>query len=578
MTSPVGQGPETKNLLFAIIAATSIMFGWQYFYERPRMEALQAQQKLEQAKKLDAAPVAPKAVTTDSGHDATEGAPRIRISTPSLHGSISLVGARFDDLTLAQYHQQLDKKSPEVKLLTRATAADAYFVEVGMLAGDGVATPTATTRWQSSSSELTPEKPITLTWNNGAGLTFTRKIAVDEHFMFTITDSVKNNASAVVKLYPYGLVSRNYADISKHTMMMHEGPIGVMDEVLHDITYASLQDDGPQKFEATKGWLGITDQYWLAAVIPESGMVFDAHYKQFKRGEIDAYQSDMRGAPMDVPVGKEVTSTMRVFTGAKVVAQLDAYRNAYTIPLFDRAVDFGTLYFLARPIFELLSYFQGLVGNFGIAILLLTVVIKLLLFPLANKSMTAMARMKQLTPKMTELRERYKDDKMKMNQEIMALYKREKVNPAAGCLPILIQIPVFFALYRVLFVTIEMRHAPFFGWIHDLSAIDPTNIFTLFGMIPWTPPGILHLGVWPIVMCITMVIQQRLNPKPADPIQAAMMNYMPYIFLFMFASFPAGLVIYWAWNNTLTILQQLYINTHLEKKGLMDKKESKKKK
>ena len=575
MSSPVSQGPDTKNLMFAILAATAIMFSWQYFYERPRMAALQAQQKMEMAKKAVDAPAAPKAAVADSALDATDGAPRIRITTPSLHGSISLVGARFDDLTLAQYHEQRDKTSPEVKMFTRASAADAYFIELGMLANDGVAMPNAATRWQSSDSELTVEKPITLTWNNGAGLTFTRKISVDEHFMFTITDSVKNNGSAAVKLYPYGLVSRNYADISKHTIMMHEGPLGVMNEVLQDVAYKTLRDDGPQKFEATKGWLGIADQYWLAAVIPESSAVFDAQYKQFKRGDIDAYQADMRGLPMDVPVGQDATHTVRVFAGAKVMKHLDAYRLRYNIPLFDRAVDFGTLYFIARPIFSLLSFFQGLVGNFGVAILLLTCVIKGLLFPLASKSMTAMARMKQLTPKMTEIRERYKDDKMKMNQEVMAMYKREKVNPAAGCLPILLQIPVFFALYRVLFVTIEMRHAPFFGWIQDLSAIDPTNIFTLFGLIPWNTPSFLHLCVWPIVMCITMVIQQRLNPKPADPIQAAMMNYMPYIFLFMFASFPAGLVIYWAWNNVLTILQQLYINSRLEKKGLMEKKETK---
>ncbi len=578
MTAPVGQGPETKNLVFAIVAATAIMFGWQYFYERPRQLAIVAQQKVEMAKKVAEEPIAPKASEIDTALDATEGAPRIRINTPALHGSISLVGARFDDLTLANYHEKLDKSSPEVKMFTRASAADAYFIELGMLAANGAAVPTAATRWQSNDTELTVDKPITLTWNNGAGLTFTRKISVDEHFMFTITDSVKNNGSAAVKLYPYGSVSRNYADISKHTIMMHEGPVGVMNEVLQDVAYKTLKEDGPQKFEATKGWFGITDQYWLSAIIPESDAVFDANYKQFKRGEIDAYQADMRATPMNVAVGQDAAHTVRVFAGAKVMKQLDAYRLQYNIPLFDRSVDFGTLYFLARPIFGLLSFFQGLVGNFGVAILLLTLVIKGLLFPLASKSMTAMARMKQLTPKMTEIRDRYKDDKMKMNQEIMAMYKREKVNPASGCLPILIQLPVFFALYRVLFVTIEMRHAPFFGWIHDLSAIDPTNVFNLFGLIPWDPPSILHLGVWPLIMCVTMVLQQRLNPKPADPVQAAMMSWMPYIFLFICGSFPAGLVVYWAWNNTLTIFQQLYINTHLEKKGLLEKKESKKKK
>lgn len=580
MTTPATQGPDFKNLVLAIVAATSIMLAWQYFYERPRVAALQAQQAISKAvQKTNAPASAPALAGAEASNDTTVGAPRIRINTPSLHGSISLVGARFDDLTLAGYHEKLDKSSPEVKMFTRATAADAYFIEVGMLAGDtSTATPSATTRWQTSDTELGVNKPITLTWQNGSGLTFTRKITVDEHFMFTITDSVKNSGAAAVTLYPYGLVSRNYADISKHTIMMHEGPVGVMNAVLEDVSYKTLRDDGPQKFVGSKGWLGIADQYWLAAVIPEAGTQFDAEYKKFKRGDIDAYQADLRGNALELPVGQEKTNIVRVFAGAKVMKQLDAYRDAYSIDLFDRAVDFGTLYFLARPIFSLLSFFQGLVGNFGVAIMLLTLVIKLMLFPLASKSMTAMARMKQLTPKMTELRERHKDDKMRLNQEIMALYKREKVNPVSGCLPILLQIPIFFALYRVLFVTIEMRHAPFFGWVQDLSVMDPTNIFTLFGLLPWAAPSFLHLGVLPIVMCVTMVIQQRLNPKPADPIQAAMMNYMPYIFLFLFATFPSGLVIYWICNNTFSILQQLYINTRLEKKGLLEKKESKKKK
>lgn len=580
MTAPAGQGPDIKNLVITIILATLIMVAWQHFYERPRIATAQAQQAGIQAEQKKKAPVAaPKLAATPSAVDASANAPRIRISTPSLHGSLSVVGGRFDDLTLATYHEKLDKTSPEVKMFTAATGKDAYFIEIGMLAGNAATPmPNASTRWQTNDSELGVGKPVTLTWNNGAGLTFIRKIMVDEHFMFTVTDSVKNNGAAPVTLYPYGLVSRNYADISKHTIMMHEGPIGVMSEVLQDVAYKTLRDDGPQKFAATRGWLGIADQYWLSAIIPEAGAQFDAEYKKFTRDGIDAYQADIRGQAMELPVGAEKTNTLRVFAGAKVMKQLDAYRTEFNIPLFDRAVDFGTLYFLARPIFSLLSFFQGIVGNFGVAIMLLTLVIKLMLFPLASKSMTAMARMKQLTPKMTELRERHTGDKMKLNQEIMALYKREKVNPVSGCLPILLQIPIFFALYRVLFVTIEMRHAPFFGWVQDLSVMDPSNIFTLFGLLPWGTPSFLHLGVLPILMCVTMVIQQRLNPKPADPIQAAMMNYMPYIFLFLFASFPAGLVIYWVCNNTFSIFQQLYINARLEKKGLLDKKESTKKK
>jgi YidC/Oxa1 family membrane protein insertase len=342
-----------------------------------------------------------------------------------------------------------------------------------------------------------------------------------------------------------------------------------MNNILEDIQYESLRDDGARTFADARGWIGITDKYWLTALVPEAGTMFDAEYKFFKRGDHDAYQTDLRGSAMEVAVGQTAQTKVRLFAGAKVVERLDDYSAKYDIPLFDRAVDFGMLYFLTRPIFGMMTYFHSLTGNFGVAILLLTCVIKILLFPLASKSMTAMSRMKKLTPKMTELRERYKDDKMKMNQEIMALYKREKVNPVAGCLPLLLQLPVFFALYKVLFVTIEMRHAPFFGWVKDLSALDPTNLFTLFGLIPWDAPAFLHLGIWPIIMCATMVVQQRLNPKPADEIQAMVMNWMPFMFLFLFASFPAGLVIYWAWNNVLSILQQLYINMRLKQKGLL---------
>ncbi|MFM9889125.1 MAG: membrane protein insertase YidC [Rickettsiales bacterium] len=561
--------PDLRNLIIAIGAATIIMLGWQYFYERPRLQAVAVAQKaaakLEASHKAEVTPVAPPA-HTDTATEPT--GPRIRINSAALHGSIALHGARFDDLTLAQYHETTEPASPEVRLLSPATADTAYFSEIGVLPADtDVRVPDANTQWQSDSTELTPERPVTLRWNNGAGLTFEKKIALDTHYLFTITTTVKNTGAKAVTLYPYALVSRNYTDTGSHTYFMHEGPLGVVRNALEDITYKKLREDGPQKFENTPGWIGMTDKYWLAAVIPEKES-FDAGFKHFKRGEHDAYQSDLRGEPLEIAPGTTTDFTMHLFAGAKEVKLLDAYRAQFNIPLFDRAVDFGSLYFLTKPFFLALNYFHSLFGNFGIAILLLTICVKLVLFPLANKSLTSMARTKQLMPKVTELRERYGKDKMKMNQEIMALYKREKVNPAAGCLPLLLQIPVFLALYRVLFVTIEMRQAPFFGWIHDLSAPDPTNIFTVFGLIPWDAPHFLHLGIWPMVMCVTMVIQQRLNPKPADEVQAMVMNYMPFMFLFLFAGFPAGLVIYWAWNNTLTILQQLYINRGLTKKGL----------
>lgn len=574
MKHPTQQGPDIRRLIIAIILATAVMLAWQYFYERPRAVARNAEHiaKLEekQAKEAQKQQIVPKKediATPNVG-------PRVKINSDAVHGSIALVGGRFDDLTLARYRETSDPESPEVKLLSRTGTEDAYFVEIGMLAGAGVRVPDGNTQWQADGTVLTPQKPVTLTWNNGQGLTFTRKIALDENYMFTVSNTVTNNSGAAATVYPYGLVSRNYDDSDKkHFVFLHEGPLGAINNKIEDVTYKALREDGASKWEGAKGWIGMTDKYWLTALIPPQDGTFDSEFKYFKRGEADAYQADLRGQPMEIAPGQSETFTLQMFAGAKVVQHLDDYSAQYNIPLFDRAVDFGTLYFLTRPIFKLMNYFHGIVGNFGVAILLLTVVIKILLFPLASKSMTSMARTKQLMPKMQEIRERFKSDKMKMNQEIMALYKREKVNPVSGCLPILLQIPVFFALYRVLFVTIEMRQAPFFGWIHDLSMIDPTNVFTLFGLVPWATPSFLHIGIWPIIMCATMVIQQRLSPKPADEVQAAIMNWMPYMFLFLFASFPAGLVIYWAWNNTLTVMQMLYINKRLEKKGLLEKKQ-----
>lgn len=563
MQTTSAQRPEMRNLILAIVCATAVMIGWQYFYERPRMLARQAHQ--EAVAEKEAAKKAPVAAAPENAGAASTG-PRIRINSEVVHGSIALTGSRFDDLTLAEYRETIDPESPEVTLLQKTGTRDAYFAEVGVLAGEGVRVPDSSTQWQTSNTELTPSKPVTLRWNNGAGLSFEKKIELDANNMFTITTTVTNHGASGATLYPYGLISRNYEDKGKHFAIMHEGPLGVVNGALEDMTYKTLREDGPQKFDKSS-WIGMTDKYWLTAIIPAEG-VYNAEFKHFKRGDAEAYQSNLRGDALDVAPGSSASFTMRMFAGAKVVKNLDSYRDEYNIPLFDRAVDFGSLYFLTRPIFAMLTYFYSVVGNFGVAILLLTLVIKTLLFPLASKSMTSMARTKQLMPKMQEIREKHSADKLKMNQEIMALYKREKVNPASGCLPLLLQIPVFFALYRVLFVTIEMRHAPFFGWINDLSAVDPTNIFNLFGVLPFTPPSFLHIGIWPLIMCVTMVLQQRLSPKPADEVQAAVMSYMPYLFLFLFASFPAGLVIYWAWNNTLTVLQMLYINGRLKKKGL----------
>jgi YidC/Oxa1 family membrane protein insertase len=571
--SPAG-APDMRNLLLAIVLATAIMIGWQYFYEAPRQKAAQAAAAIAQANAPKAQ--SPKAEVKIAAAIEEVPAPTIAIKTDRLHGSISLRGARFDDLTLAQYRESLDDNALEVKLLAKQTAERPYFIETGMLPADSsVRVPDSSTIWRADKTTLTSAQPVTLTWDNGAGLKFEKKITVDDAYLFTITTTVINNATAPVTLYPYGLISRHSGDALETSdflsdLLIHpDGPIAVINDILQDsATYGALHADGAQKFEAGTGWIGFTDKFWLTALIPTNGEKFDASFAHVGASDSKLYQSDLRGQPLVVPAQERVTHAVKLFAGAKEVNLLDAYAAQHSIPLLDRAVNFGSLYFLAKPIFQLLSYFNSLIGNFGVAIILLTCVIKLLLFPLAHKSMTAMSHMKRLTPHMQELRERHTDDKMKLNQEIMALYKREKVNPAAGCLPLLLQIPVFLALFRVLSVTIEMRQAPFFGWIHDLSIADPSNIFTLFGLIDWAPPGILHLGVWPILMCATMVVQQHFNPKPADEVQAMMMKYMPYFFLIIFAKLPAGLVIYSVVNNILTIIQQLVINMNLKKKGL----------
>lgn len=560
MQHPNQQGPGTFNLILAVVLATGIMLGWQMYFKKP------VQQVAPQT--TDAAVKKPALRKEKAASEKAEKpSPRVRISSPKLHGSIALRGARFDDLTLATYRETMAKDAPDVRLLT-AEKANAYFAEFGLLASDeSVAMPGPKTLWQADSEELTPQKPLTLSWENQQGLRFEKHIALDENYMFTITLKVINSGNNSAEVFPYGLIQRTTDDSAKHFYILHEGPLGVVGGELKEHSYKALREEGDVATQGKHGWLGITDKYWLTALVPVAGNV-DAGFRHVMRESRDAYQVDMRGDAVEVPAGESAKMSVRFYAGAKEVKLLDQYRYVLDIPLFDRAVDFGSLYFLTKPIFHVLSWFHGIVGNFGIAILLLTVCIKLLMYPLANKSYTSMSRMKLLMPKMKELQERYKDDRMKLNTEMMELYKREKVNPAAGCLPMLVQIPVFFALYKVLFVTIEMRQAPFYGWIHDLSVPDPTNIFTLFGLLPFEAPSFLHIGVLPILMCITMVLQQRLNPKPTDPVQAAVIQWMPYIFLFLFSGFPAGLVLYWVCNNTLSIVQQSIIMRRLEKKGL----------
>ncbi|MDX6749688.1 membrane protein insertase YidC [Geminicoccaceae bacterium 1502E] len=568
---------EQRNLILAIVLSVGIILAFQFFYGGPAVREAQqgdapqttAQETVTPQPGVQSGGAVPgqvPGVSTAAEPPADRkqvlaSVPRIPIDNGRVHGSISTVGSRIDDVTLADYHASVDRQSPEIVLLSPPGSAAPYFAELGWVAGqDGTAVPGAETQWQAEGQALRPDSPVTLSWDNGTGLRFAKQFAIDENYMFTVSRSVTNAGEEPVTLYPYGLVSRWGTPETLGYYILHEGPIGVLAGSLKEPDYDDLQEDRLVEFDSTGGWLGFTDKYWLTSLVPAQDRPIKASFRHtMGPGGQHRYQSDFLGEAVTVAPGQTVEITDRLFAGAKEVDKLDAYEERYGVPLFDRAVDFGWFYFLTKPIFHVLDFFYKLVGNYGVAILLLTLVVKILFFPLANKSYKAMSQMKKLQPEMMKLRERHGDDRAKMNQELMELYRREKVNPMSGCLPILVQIPVFFALYKVLFVNIEMRHAPFFGWINDLSAPDPTTIFNLFGLLPFEPPAMLMIGVWPLLMGLTMWLQQRLNPKPADPTQAKVMNFLPVMFTFLFATFPAGLVVYWTWNNTLSILQQWVI-------------------
>ncbi len=585
---------DNRNMIIAIALSVAILLGWQFFFgmpqaerqrqaaEQQRIAAQHEAQKAEGATPASGAAPAPGAlpgpVPQASGapgvtkpmsrEQAVDATPRALIETPRLKGSISLKGGRVDDLLLTEYHETVDPKSPNIVLLSPSGAPNPFYAEFGWAsaAGAGVKVPGPDTLWTSAGGALTPQAPLVLTWDNGDGLTFRRTFTVDDHYMFAVKDEVDNKTTNAITLYPYALVSRHGVPHTAGFYILHEGLIGVLgDNGLQEVTYAKMDKEKPQTFSATGGWLGITDKYWAATVIPEQNVKFDAKFSSAMLGGVQTFQTDFLAAPKTVEPGGSIASRSQLFAGAKVVQVVDGYQKTYGIDRFDLLIDWGWFYFITKPLFLALDWIYKLVGNFGVAILIVTVILKGIFFPLANKSYASMAKMKAVQPELTAIRERYADDKARQQQAMMELYKKEKINPVAGCLPILIQIPVFFALYKVLFVTIEMRHAPFFGWIRDLSAPDPTTVFNLFGLIPWDPGSVpvlgayLMLGAWPIIMGITMWVQMKLNPAPPDPTQQVIFNWMPVIFTFMLAHFAAGLVIYWAWNNTLSVAQQALI-------------------
>jgi YidC/Oxa1 family membrane protein insertase len=559
---------EQRNLFLAIILMMVVLFGWQYFVAVPRMQ--EEQTKLAEQQKTDMPALTP-GVGTPQGvqrvvtrSEALAQAPaRVPIETPTVDGSINLAGARFDDLRLRSYRETPDPRSPEIELLSPVAAEHPYVAEFGWIAGQGESQnlPNAETLWQrSGTGTLSPGNDVELTYDNGQGLTFTRRISVDDRYMFTVTDTVHNGTSAPVTVSPYGLVMRRNKPVTVYYWVVHEGFIGVFNGTLNDPAYSELDDNNEtQQFQSTGGWLGITDKYWMAAVIPPQSEQFNATYKAFDTNGTKAYQSDFILTPKTIGPSGTQTVVHRFFAGAKVVDIVDDYARDLGINRFDLAVDWGWFNPLTKWMFLALDYLYRFAGNYGVAILIFTVLVKLAFFPLANTSYRAMSKMKKLQPEMERLRERNKEDKVKMQQELMALYQKEKVNPLAGCMPMLIQIPVFFSLYKVLLVSIDMRHAPFFGWIQDLSAAEPISLFNLFGLLPFMPPPFLMIGVFSILMGLTMWLQTSLNPPPADPVQAKIFSYMPIIFVFMLANFPSGLVVYWTWNNVLSIAQQIYI-------------------
>jgi YidC/Oxa1 family membrane protein insertase len=566
---------DNRNIILAIVLSVAIIITWQYFFAQPMIEQQRQQQEMaeERAPTLDA-PTAPGEMQPPgvpalpgmaaSREDALAASPRLPIDTPSFTGSINLQGGLIDDLRLKNYRTTVEPGSPIVTLLSPANAPGGFFVDQGWTPAPGstIQVPQPQTVWSAPpGAVLAPGRPVTLTWTNETDITFRRTISVDRDYLFTVEQNVINGSRDAAVLYPYSRIKRHGIPQMENIFIVHEGLIGVFDEVLQEVDYSDVQGEAAARtFDTVGGWLGITDKYWAATVIPDQSTAITAAFRHNVEGGQDVFQTDyIAQEPLSVRAGASASVTSLVFAGAKVVDVVNDYAEAHDIVLFDRLIDWGWFPFLTQPLFWVINHFQSWLGNFGLAILATTVLVKIFFFPLANKSYVAMSQMKKLQPEMMKIKERYGDDRMKQQEAMMALYKKQKVSPLSGCLPIVVQIPVFFALYKVLYVTIEMRHAPFYGWIRDLSAPDPTTLFNLFGLIPWSPPALLMVGVLPILMGLTMWVQMKLNPTPPDPIQAKLFNLMPLVFTFILAPFPAGLVLYWTWNNLLSITQQYVI-------------------
>ena len=550
-----------KNLLIAVVLSVVILVGFDFFFKQKKpfeensVEQAQMNQREDSGEDVNL-PSINSQIENKANENDKLVEERITFNSKRLSGTINLIGATMDDLSLKDYFETINKES-KIKILNPVSSTSPYFLRIGWASPDkSVKLPNKDSRWKSLKKSYSENEKIELEWNNGEGLTFFRTIEFDENFLISVVDKVQNKSPKTIKLTNFSYLRRlNYRPANKF-FILHEGPLGVFNDTLKEVSYDEIEENN-EIIETTKnGWIGYTDHYWQVTIFPETNETFKARFKNLKNRnnsvQIDFINENIK----TLKSGESLKTKSYIFAGAKEVPLIDQYIKKIGINKLDLSVDFGWFYFLTKPLFYALHFLSSLVGNFGVGIIILTICIRIVLFPLANKSFKSMNSMRMITPEIQRIRERYKDDRQRMNQEMFAMYKEKKINPAAGCLPILIQIPIFFALYKVLFVSIEMRHAPFFGWIQDLSAPDPTSLFNLFGLIPWDTPAFLTIGIWPILMGVTMFLQQKINPPPPDPIQAKIFMMLPLIFTFLLATFPSGMVVYWTVNNILSIAQQ----------------------
>ncbi|MAR63757.1 MAG: membrane protein insertase YidC [Rickettsiales bacterium] len=559
-----------KNLLLAVIFSIAVLVGYDFFFA-PKKELQSNLNDInndtlpkKQGTESEAPSISEKLSSKSNNSNFNEK--RVGFKSSRLEGSINLYGATIDEIILSDYFETINREK-KIKLLQKENSSSPYFLRMGWASTNkSLKLPNKDSLWKSLKNVNT-NGTIQLEWNNNQGITIKREISFDENFMIKIEDTVFNKTGEAVELTNFSYIRRKNHRPANKFFILHEGPLGVFNDTLQEFSYDDIEEQKEIVESSTNGWIGYTDHYWQVAIFPETDEPFKARFKTLKNSKNSIQIDFINDNIKTLKSGESLSVKSYVFAGAKEVPLIDDYIKNLNVNKLDLSVDFGWFYFLTKPLFYALNYLSVLFSNFGVGIIILTIFIRILLFPLANKSFKSMNSMRLLTPEIKRLRERFKDDKQKMNQEMFALYREKKINPAAGCLPILIQIPIFFALYKVLFVSIEMRHAPFFGWIKDLSAPDPTSIFNLFGLIPFDTPAFLTIGVWPLLMGLTMYLQQKINPPPPDPVQAKVFMMLPFIFTFLLATFPSGMVVYWTINNILSIGQQ-YILLEKQKKNL----------